>query len=86
VIHSIQTYVSAQTREQALPPHEQAIAPLDSSLIHAIRDLPETEAFDTFVEFIALQLLASCYTLLPASSADNFPLGQQRMGSRVITA
>jgi hypothetical protein len=75
-------YVGALTRVQVLLSHE----PLDSSLIHAIKDLPETEAFGTFVEFVALQLLASCYTLLPASSADNLPLGQQRIGSRVITA
>ncbi|KAL5453937.1 hypothetical protein PMIN07_007757 [Paraphaeosphaeria minitans] len=74
------------TRLQNPPFHKRVVAPLDPSLIYAIKDLPESEAFATVVEFIAMQLLASCYTLLPASSADNLPLGQQRMGSMVITA
>lgn len=46
----------------------------------------EDAAFDIFLHFIALQLLASCYTLLPASSAEGVPLLQQRKGSRLVTA
>ncbi|KAF2445882.1 hypothetical protein P171DRAFT_484536 [Karstenula rhodostoma CBS 690.94] len=74
------------TTHEYLPSREHDVAPLYPSLVYAIKDLPETEAFGTVVEFIAIQLLASCYTVLPASSADNLPIGQQRMGSRVITA
>ncbi|KAL5404474.1 hypothetical protein PMIN03_009114, partial [Paraphaeosphaeria minitans] len=79
-------WLPPRTTYENPPFHKRVVAPLDPSLIYAIKDLPESEAFATVVEFIAMQLLASCYTLLPASSADNLPLGQQRMGSMVITA
>lgn len=36
--------------------------------------------------FIAIKLLASCYTLLPATSADDGPILQQRKQSKLITA
>ena len=45
-----------------------------------------TEAFDALVQAIALQLLASCYTFLPASSAGHVPLFQQRTGKKFVTA
>ncbi|OAG03553.1 uncharacterized protein CC84DRAFT_859390 [Paraphaeosphaeria sporulosa] len=79
-------WLSPRTMNEDLPSHESAAAPLDPSLICAIKDLPETEAFAIIVEYVAIQLLASCYTLLPASSAEILPLSQQRMGSRVVTA
>ncbi|KAF1963371.1 hypothetical protein CC80DRAFT_4302 [Byssothecium circinans] len=47
---------------------------------------PSYQSFDILVHFIAVQLLASCYTILPATSASNLPLVQQRRGSRLITA
>lgn len=81
-----ETSIGGLIREQNLPSREHAVTTLEPSLVYAIKDLPETEAFGTVVEFIAIRLLASCYTLLPASSADNLPMDQQRMGSRVITA
>lgn len=50
-------------------------------------ELPHgSEIFDKLLHAIALQLLASCYTLLPATSADNLPLFQQRAEPKVITA
>lgn len=33
-----------------------------------------------------MQLLASCYTFLPASSANHLPLFQQRTGKKLVTA
>lgn len=44
------------------------------------------EAFDVLVHVIALQLLASCYTFMPGSSASHIPWFQQRKGTKFITA
>ncbi|KAF2032096.1 hypothetical protein EK21DRAFT_61541 [Setomelanomma holmii] len=44
------------------------------------------EAFKSLLHAIALQLLASCYTLLPASGAANLPLVQQRRHPERVTA
>ncbi|CAI6335199.1 unnamed protein product [Periconia digitata] len=41
---------------------------------------------DHVIRLIAVQLLASCYTLLPATSSHSFPLIRQRKTPRVITA
>lgn len=45
-----------------------------------------TEGFDALVQAIALQLLGSCYTQLPASSASHLPLFQQRTSKKLVTA
>jgi hypothetical protein len=47
---------------------------------------PGSQSFDATVQFIAMQLLAACYTLLPATSADNLPLLQQRTRSQPVSA
>jgi hypothetical protein len=44
------------------------------------------EAFDLLSQAIAVQLLASCYTLLPASSASHLPLFQQSRDAKSVTA
>ena len=44
------------------------------------------EAFDLLLHGIALQLLASCYTLLPASSASQLPLFRQKTEAKPVTA
>jgi hypothetical protein len=44
------------------------------------------DAFEILIRAIALQLLASCYTILPASSACNLPLFHQRIRARPISA
>ncbi|KAF2625724.1 hypothetical protein BU25DRAFT_371570 [Macroventuria anomochaeta] len=72
----------------------QIFLPTTSQLLARLKDsessLPYTgngaEAFDALVQAIALQLLASCYTFLPASSANHLPLFQQRTGKRLVTA
>lgn len=68
-----------------MPTHRNKITQLDASFKQAIKAQSDTEAFDLVAEFIAMQLLASCYTLLPATR-DDLPFSQQRMGSRAITA
>ncbi|KAF3036562.1 hypothetical protein E8E12_005288 [Didymella heteroderae] len=45
-----------------------------------------TSAFDAFVNSIALQLLASCFTVLPTTSGTLLPLFQQRTSRRFVTA
>jgi hypothetical protein len=44
------------------------------------------DAFEILIRAIALQLLASCYTLLPASSACSLPLLHQKRWSTPISA
>lgn len=56
----------------------------DSSLPYIIPD--GTSAFDALVTSIALQLLASCLTFLPTSSASLLPLFQQRTSKKFVTA
>lgn len=46
----------------------------------------EMDAFESLLNAIALQLLASCRTVLPASSASHLPLFQQRKESMNISA
>jgi hypothetical protein len=43
-------------------------------------------SYDAWVTAVALRLLASSYTILPASSAENLPLLQQRTGQTIVTA
>ncbi|KAF2729014.1 hypothetical protein EJ04DRAFT_556388 [Polyplosphaeria fusca] len=38
------------------------------------------------LQFVALQLLASCFTLSAASTADSLPLSQQRKGAEIMTS
>ncbi|PVI00121.1 hypothetical protein DM02DRAFT_410764 [Periconia macrospinosa] len=45
-----------------------------------------SQSFDHALRFIAIQLLASCYTLLPATSSQSVPLHEQRRRPRVVTA
>ncbi|EDU44524.1 conserved hypothetical protein [Pyrenophora tritici-repentis Pt-1C-BFP] len=42
--------------------------------------------FEALLQAIALQLLAACYTVLPATSANHIPIFQQRKETVVITA
>lgn len=56
----------------------------DSSPAYVVPD--DTSAFDALVTSIALQLLASCLTFLPASSASSRPLVQQRTSKQSVTA
>ncbi|KAF1919349.1 hypothetical protein BDU57DRAFT_138669 [Ampelomyces quisqualis] len=44
------------------------------------------KTFDLLLQTIALQLLASCYTHLPATSASHLPLFQQRTRPQSVTA
>jgi hypothetical protein len=46
----------------------------------------DNATFDTLIRLIALELLASCYTLIPASSASHIPLFQQRREAKRVTA
>ncbi|KAF2649401.1 hypothetical protein K491DRAFT_783378, partial [Lophiostoma macrostomum CBS 122681] len=43
-------------------------------------------SFDTLLRYIAIRLLASCYTTLPASSAHNMPFYQQRRRPTLVTS
>lgn len=45
-----------------------------------------SQSFEHIVRFIAIQLLASCYTLLPPTSSSSVPLLEQRKRPRLITA
>lgn len=45
-----------------------------------------SQSFEHIVRFVAIQLLASCYTLLPPTSACSVSLLEQRKGPRLITA
>lgn len=56
----------------------------DSSLSSIIPD--GTSTFDAFVKSIALELLASCFTVIPATSANLLPLFQQRTSNKSVTA
>jgi len=62
---------------QLLPSWNQAIAKLTTD---------EPEPSDVLLYFVALQLLASCFTLRRASSANNFPLCQQQNTIQFVTA
>lgn len=42
--------------------------------------------FDALVQAIALQLLASCYTFIPVSSANHLPLFQTKTSTKLVTA
>jgi hypothetical protein len=46
----------------------------------------DSQRFDALLYFIVVQLLASCYTLQNASSANNYPLFQQRKSVRLVTS
>ncbi|KAF2876738.1 hypothetical protein BDV95DRAFT_602702 [Massariosphaeria phaeospora] len=46
----------------------------------------ESAAFDALVYSLALQLLASCYTILQPSSANSVPLSQQTRSPRRVSA
>lgn len=46
----------------------------------------DTEAFDALIHAVALQLLASCHTSPPASSANHPPLSQQNTSPKLVTA
>ncbi|KAF3048626.1 hypothetical protein E8E11_004065 [Didymella keratinophila] len=73
-------------RKAVLPTTSQLLARwkvADSSLPN---NHDGTSAFEAFVKSIALQLLASCYTVLPATSANAPPLFQQRTGEKIVTA
>ncbi|KAF1838405.1 hypothetical protein BDW02DRAFT_413233 [Decorospora gaudefroyi] len=63
----------------------QLLAQLESGEYLAIPST-EVDKSDTLVRIIALQLLAACYTFLPASSATHIPLFQQRKGPTPVTA
>jgi hypothetical protein len=52
---------------------------------HKCSDSPQEIPY-TLLRFLALRLLASCYTLLPASSAENFPLYEQRTSTTLISS
>jgi hypothetical protein len=46
----------------------------------------DSEVFSDLVHLIVLHLLASCYTALPTSSADNLPIYEQRTTPALITS
>ncbi|KAJ4992868.1 hypothetical protein SVAN01_01572 [Stagonosporopsis vannaccii] len=74
------------TRKQVWPTTHQLLARLKDSDSTLTCTPYGTDAFDTLVQAIALQLLASCYTYLPTSSATHLPLFQQRAHRKPVTA
>ncbi|UPX10397.1 uncharacterized protein EKO05_0001059 [Ascochyta rabiei] len=80
---------SASRRE-----HAESILPAASQLFARLKDSDNPpphspnsdDGFDTLIQAIALQLLASCYTFLPASSASQLPLLQQKTDKTLVTA
>ncbi|KAF2640229.1 hypothetical protein P280DRAFT_480702 [Massarina eburnea CBS 473.64] len=89
----IEDYIELNERDEYCPPHthrSRDILTPDTAMAR-LSDCHPTAAlagqpFDTLVHFIAVHLLASCYTLPPVTSANNLPPFQQRTGSRLITA
>jgi hypothetical protein len=70
-----------------MPPTANQIL-LQLKAIHTCTTAPMITAggFELLIHAIALQLLASCYTMLPATSACHLPLFQQRNRPTPVTA
>lgn len=75
-------------QDQTTASHNNLTTPLIALPIADIglSKLENPEAFTAFVRFIAIQLLASCYTCVAPSSASNLPFYQQRMGPSFVTS
>ncbi|KAF1925769.1 uncharacterized protein M421DRAFT_397865 [Didymella exigua CBS 183.55] len=73
-------------KETYLPTTSQLLARLKDPDSSSPRGPDGAPAFDALVQAIALQLLASCYTILPASSASHLPLFQQQTSRKLVTA
>ncbi|KAH7064262.1 hypothetical protein BKA63DRAFT_169426 [Paraphoma chrysanthemicola] len=74
-----------QTRK-ALPTTSQLATQLKSPNVLTSASCDAAEIFELLLEAIAVQLLASCYTSLPPSSAAHQPLIQQRREAEPVTA
>ncbi|KAH7075210.1 hypothetical protein FB567DRAFT_553473 [Paraphoma chrysanthemicola] len=74
-----------QTRK-ALPTTSQLATQLKSPNVLTSASCGAAEIFELLLEAIAVQLLASCYTSLPPSSAVHLPLIQQRREAESVTA
>ncbi|KAF2477893.1 uncharacterized protein BDR25DRAFT_308742 [Lindgomyces ingoldianus] len=73
-------WISPTRRLRKLVPLPEAlISQLSASRSSTPTVVEPTEHPYIFLHFIALQLLASCYTLLPSSSAESLPLCGQKL-------
>lgn len=78
--------VSSNQTNQVFPSIQQILDQMRNNHSPTDPRCGSTYAFEELLTAIALQMLASCYTTVPASSAHQFPLFQQRKEVQVITA
>ncbi|KAE8843256.1 hypothetical protein HRS9139_02553 [Pyrenophora teres f. teres] len=71
---------------RALPTATQLLRKLEDRETCTTTSSNNGTDFEALLQAIALQLLAACYTVLPATSANHIPIFQQRMETVVITA
>ncbi|KAH7392378.1 hypothetical protein DE146DRAFT_679784 [Phaeosphaeria sp. MPI-PUGE-AT-0046c] len=80
-------WIPRDNHSRKLPPTANQILPqMKNSATHLQHRSIRENAFGSLILSITIQLLASCYTTLPASGACNLPIFPQRRQPQCITA